>query len=406
MVRFTCFLFANLVNKNIGIFYTNFYFYMSQEESQTVSQLGDSQSVGTENEWPDWENFSSSDQSSNLRDLFAEIREASQKQKLERLLNAATGVSEDRLDDEDATATTITRTAGNQPAMDLVDKMSGDLLEFVKSRTVTAGQLQLAYDQIKEVTTTQMKTLFGAFEQGAAAVTSETTVNTLKQLQGFLSSFLPKPDLDIEALRAQLDKKIEEEMKEEENKFMNIRASVNTNLQITATSVFSDEATEKSKELLSSLDGYKAAIDGITDLYSKKDLNNEQKMKILSLWNNLLSLDELIKQYNESQKMFNLDEFQIIIDFLEDLTKQIQDLIAEVQELPDVKKARTEEEAVQPKSAFSLEGLTGMFSMGKKGGKRTTKKGRRSSKKANKTGGKKTNTKSRKANRKTKRSRK
>jgi hypothetical protein len=180
------------------------------------------------------------------------------------------------LDDEDATATTITRTAGNQPAMDLVDKMSGDLLEFVKSRTVTAGQLQLAYDQMKDVTTAQMKTLFGAFEQGAAAVTSETTVNTLKQLQGFLSSFLPKPDLDIEALRAQLDKKIEEEMKEEENKFMNIRASVNTNLQITATSVFSDEATEKSKELLSSLDGYKAAIDGITDLYSKKDLNNEQ----------------------------------------------------------------------------------------------------------------------------------
>jgi hypothetical protein len=406
MVRFTCFLFANLVNKNIGIFYTNFYFYMSQEDSQPLSQFGESQNTDTENEWPDWENFSHSDQSVNLRDLFAEIKEASQKQQLERLLNAATGVSEDKLDDDEATVTTITKAAGNQPTMDLVDKISGDLLEFVKSRTVTAGQLQLAYDQIKDVTTAQMKTMLGAFEQGAVAVTSETTVNTLKQLQGFLSSFLPKPDLDIEALRAQLDKKIEEEMKEEESKFINIRASVNTNLQITAASALNDEATEKSKELLSSLDGYKAAIDGITDLYSKKDLNNEQKLKILSLWNNLLSLDGLIKQYNDSQKMFNIEEFQIIIDFLDDLTKQIQDLITEVQDLPDIKRTKTEE-VVQPKSAFSLEGLAGMFSMGKKGGKRNTKKGRRSSKKANKTGGKKTNTKTtRKANRKTKRSRK
>jgi hypothetical protein len=378
---------------------------MSQDYSQPMSQLGESQNMDTENEWPDWESFAFSDESVNLRDLFAEIQEDRQKQQLERLLNAATGVSEDKLDDDEATATTITKVAGNQPAMDLVDKISGDLLEFVKSRMVTAGQLQLAYDQIKDVTTAQMKTMFGAFEQGVAIVTSETTVNTLKQLQGFLSSFLPNPDLDIEALRVQLDRKIEEEMKEEESKFINIRANVNINLQITAANVLNDEATEKSKELLSSLDGYKAAIDGITNLYSKKELKNEQKLKILSLWNNLLSLDGLIKQYNDSQKMFNPEEFQIIIDFLNDLTKQIQDLIREFQDLPDIKKTKIEE-VEQPKSAFSLEGLTGMFSMGKKGGKRTTKKGRRFSKKANKTGGKKTNTKSRKTNHKTKRSRK
>jgi hypothetical protein len=104
--------------------------------------------------------------------------------------------------------------------------------------------------------------------------------------------------------------------------------------------------------------------------------------------------------------MFNPEEFQIIIDFLDDLTIKIKELISEFEVLPDIKKSRTDESA-EPKSAFSLKGLTGMFSMGNKGGKRNTKKGHRSSKKANKTGGKKNNTKtSRKANRKTKRSKK
>jgi len=60
-----------------------------------------------------------------------------------------------------------------------------------------------------------------------------------------------------------------------------------------------------------------------------------------------------------------------------------------------------EEPPVAPaKSAFSLEGLTGMFSMGKKGGsKRITKKAHRFSKKPKKSGG--NNNKSKK-NRKTK----
>ena len=133
--------------------------------------------------------------------------------------------------------------------------------------------------------------------------------------------------------------------------------------------------------------------------------NLKWQKKILSLWNNLLSLDGLIQQYNDSQKVFNINEFNIIIEFLSDLTLQLQDLKSQFEGAP-TKKARVEEPTVSAptKSAFSLEGLTGMFSMGKKGGsKRKTKKSQKISKKNKKFMSK--GNKSKK-NRKTKRSKK
>ena len=353
-------------------------------------------SDGSLESWKSW----STDNSSIIGDLLnATENEPEKQEQVVRILNAVTGDYDVVNDDGTVSGVTRgTRIEIEKPRYELLEEIGKNLLSFYNARLQppTEGQLQLVFDGITG-------TYQSLFNQEIKLPTINIT-NSLKEMNTFFTSFLPKSGLDTNILRNKLDEKINNIIQNKEQKFADIRGNVDNKLQIMAEKAIDDETYDKSIELVNSLDTYKAAMDQITKLYSEKELNNEQKMKILSLWNNLLSLNELVNQYQKSGKIFNNNDFQIIIDFLKDLTKQINELIEEAESAqPKAIKQKTDTES---KSAFQWLKL-GRFNTGTKGGKRKTQKKRRFSKKnKGSKGGKGNKSKSRKANRKTKRSKK
>jgi hypothetical protein len=371
--------------------------YASQLTQDDVEMTTDSQSS-----WKSWSDLNK-DQAQDVNELFAKL-EPVQEEKVEDLFNNI-AVAVDEGPSELDTDTVSTMTVGtmvipkNSPVFNLINNISAKLLNFLPTTSITQAQYSLAIDDIKD----NMKTEFKRYIEKIPTI-QENTQNLWNKINVVIDTISPKPGLNVDELKSNLEDVLRTRMEELHEKFVNVKANVETHLQNTAKKAISEEAIEKSTELLASLETYKKAMDSVIDILLDKELSTDQQKQILSLWNNLLSLDGLIQQYNDSKKVFNTEEFDIIIDYLKDLTVQLQDLKDRFEGAPS-KKAKIEEPPVAPaKSAFSLEGLTGMFSMGKKGGsKRKTKKAHRFSKKPKKTSGNKNKSKK---NRKTKRSKK
>jgi len=296
---------------------------MSQDASQ-LTQDDIEMTTDTQSSWKSWSDLNK-DQAQDVNELFAKLEPVQEEQVEELFNNIAVAVDEgpNELD----TDTVSTMTVGtmvipkNSPVFNLINNISAKLLNFLPTTSITQAQYGLAINDIKD----NMKTEFKRYIEKIPTI-QENAQNLWSKINVVIDTISPKPGLNVDELKSNLEDVLKARMEELHEKFINVKSDVETHLQGAAKKAISEEAIEKSTELLASLETYKKAMDSVIDILLDKELSADQQKQILSLWNNLLSLDGLIQQYNDSKKVFNIEEFDIIIDYLKDLTVQLQAL--------------------------------------------------------------------------------
>lgn len=374
---------------------------MAEFQDSQISQLSQSQPY-SDTEEPktveSWEEFSQDHTTTSLFTLFKELNEAPEtgkaKEELENILTSAASKEEtEEINDSatyDSTVTSITNTQNDPESMQYLDHITVDLIGFMKTRdTIQEYADYLA--NVKSTTTKIMDTVFKTIKQNTELSTSvvKNAANTLGHVGKFLDELAPKTGLDIEMLQKKLNEKIDQQMQEKAAQFTNIRANVENILQETTQNIIRDEATPKAQVLITELNNYETSMNKLMTLYQTKELSNENKKKILSLWNQLMSLNELIKDYNASKSYFSTREFDVIVEYFQNLTLDINKLNGEFEGFPD---KVSDEEPPRKKRFFGI--------FGGKQSRQTKKTNKQSKKNKLKKGGKSNKSKK---NRRTKR---
>jgi len=207
---------------------------------------------------------------------------------------------------------------------------------------------------------------------------------SIAQFQSFIQTI--KPGFSPVANRINLNQTVDNSMQIFKKEFDRIRTESGTKLSILTAKQRSELATShtitvffsKKRKAVESLDIFTEYDYSMELLMEKYDsYNNDKKLQILFLYDNLLGLHGLLDQYLESTEVFNKDDYYIIGKYISDLTVEINKLNP-------------------PESAEKIDG----------GSRKTQKKRRFSKKNKGSKGGKGNKSKSLKANRKTKRSKK
>lgn len=374
-------------------------------ESQ-MSQLtdpGDSQNreQADFNTTNDWETYSQQLTNSSVQELFQTLNQENAskqtKQELENILTSA--ASNEKLEEnndnvtDNSVATSITNATNDPENMQHLNHISLDLIGFMQTRD-TIREYADYFTNVKNTTTQVMETIFKKIKENTdlSASVTNNAANTLGHVGKFLDSLFPRPGLDISSLQQQLDSKINQQMQDKNAQFTNIRAYIDTILQETATEAIINETVSNAQIFITEINNYETSMNKLMNLYQTKELSNENKMKILSLWNQLLSLNELIKNYKESNSHFSIREFDVIIEYFQDLNLQINRMNSEFESFPD----KTSTAEPSPKKR----GFLAAFGIGGKKTKQTKRANKQSKKNKLKKGGKSIKTKK---NRRTKR---
>lgn len=230
---------------------------------------------------------------------------------------------------DDVSVTTLTSLSTLPPNhFEVVENSSNNFLNFLQDINVSNY-----FDKSKETLTKQMQIIIDAVKE-PTNLTIESAKKILTKSSELLS-FL-KPGLNADELKKQLDEKIKYDMLNLKNKFNTIASNLGTKLNNVGKNIISEEATPIATKFIESLTNYQSEIEKLIYYLKIKDLSNNQKEQAYSLWNNFLSLDALIEQYNNSNKFLTIKEYNIMLEYVKELTENIQSLNLEYADLPDL----------------------------------------------------------------------